>query len=112
MRSCTHLFLNGLLATLCFAALTTHARAQTLLDRDAGAPGSERPYLQWAGLEGPSLQPVQRVGRQCQIGCLVQASSNDTFVPHAVSRSGDIGATVTPASAASEKLQMPCASSR
>lgn len=105
MQRLTNLCLSGALVMLGVTALTANVKAQTTLDRDASAPGSDRAYLQLVGLEGPSLRPLKRVSRQCQPGCAVPVSGAETHEGRASARDGK----ATPASGGSGKSLASCA---
>lgn len=103
-----HPFLSGVFVMLGFAALTANVKAQTMLDRDTGAVNSDRPYLQLAGLEGPSLHPLQRVGHACQVDCPMQTNSAEANEQGAAARAGKGGAGAAPGG----KSQVSCAPPR
>lgn len=110
MHHRTRLFLSGVFVMLGFTVLTANVKAQTVLDRDTGAMNSDRPYLQLAGLEGPSLHLLRHVSRPCQAGCPVQANGADADEQRAAARGGKAGSDTAPAPGAVGKFQVSCAS--
>lgn len=108
MQRCTSVLLSSVLLTTFFVIHSAHVYAQTVLDRGVSASGSNQNYFQLAGLEGPSLRPLQRSNGECQSGCMIQVSDSSTPGEHALSQSIHMGSRVTPVAGVGEKPRVPC----